>query len=99
EDQHAEAGALEEPAGDRDAIEERVGQQSHECPDTDAARHHRVRVCLDTEMEVRCERVLRQMHDEVSGQYGNETTAYLDRVREHAEDHDREHESGTEAGE
>jgi hypothetical protein len=82
---------------DGDAVEERVGQQPDEREHTDPARHHGVGMRLLAEVEVRRQRVLREVDDQVADEHRDEAAGTFDGVGQHAEHDDGEQEAGAEA--
>jgi hypothetical protein len=98
---NAQLITLQECGADEDAIEEGVRQQSDERVDADAVRDG---VSLLAEMEVRCERMLRQMDGEVSDEHDEERArsvagdGFTRDFGEQSNEDDGEHEAGAEAG-
>src|SRR5690606_7671352 len=91
--------ATKEGTGDRNAVEEGMRQQSDECPDPDALRDHRLRVCLLAVMEMRCEDMLREVDEQVADQHRDRSAPGLHRRGQHCEKRDCEHEAGAEPDE
>ena len=92
-DEHhkAELGANEKGAGDRDAVEERVQQQSDECR---RAGHGADAVSLFPEVKMRRDRMLREMNGEVprQHQHGRDGAAAGKCFRQQLDNRDRQHE-------